>query len=79
MNSYRHPLFELLASLDTKRIPYNLSRTRPDSVGIFVTSVGMRIEIFVFDDGHLEYSIFEGNEDVLSDRNELLRLLSTFG
>ncbi|OLP55376.1 hypothetical protein BJF92_22770 [Rhizobium rhizosphaerae] len=79
MKSDQQPLFELLAFLDLKRIHYSLLRTRPDSIGILITLVGMRIEIFVFNDGHLEYSTFEGTEDVLSERSELLRLLSALG
>lgn len=34
---------------------------------ITVTVVGERIEIDVFEDGHIEYSRFRGNEDVEID------------
>ncbi|OQP83181.1 hypothetical protein BTR14_22725 [Rhizobium rhizosphaerae] len=75
MSGHRHPLFELLAHLDLNHIHYSLSRTRPDSIGIFVTLVARRIEIFVFEDGHFEYSVFAGSEDVLSNEDDLRRML----
>ncbi|OXJ15497.1 hypothetical protein CFB39_28610 [Burkholderia sp. AU6039] len=43
---------------------YALSRHRPDTILVSVTVVGQRIEIDVFDDGHMEVSRFVGNEDV---------------
>ncbi|HDR9483756.1 TPA: hypothetical protein QDC20_001062 [Burkholderia aenigmatica] len=43
---------------------YALSRHRPDAILVSVTVVGQRIEIDVFDDGHMEVSRFVGNEDI---------------
>ncbi|MBN3735247.1 hypothetical protein G3N98_30610 [Burkholderia sp. Tr-20390] len=43
---------------------YALGRHRPDTILVSVTVVGQRIEIDVFDDGHMEVSRFVGNEDV---------------
>jgi hypothetical protein len=59
-----HPLFDLLARLDNAKVAYALSRHRPESVLVSITVVGQRIEIDVFDDGHMEISRFVGNEDV---------------
>ncbi|MBU9132528.1 hypothetical protein KTD17_05880 [Burkholderia multivorans] len=41
-----------------------LANGRPDSILVSVTVVGQRVEIDVFDDGHMEVSRFEGNEDI---------------
>ena len=62
-----HPLFELLTKLDAARIHYALARHRPDSVMITLTLVGERVEIDVFDDGHMEVSRFPGSEAVVGD------------
>lgn len=59
-----HPLYDLLDRLDKAKIHYSLSRHRTGSVLISVTVVGQRIEIDVFDDGHLEVSRFVGHEDI---------------
>ncbi|WP_175953106.1 hypothetical protein [Burkholderia sp. BCC0405] len=59
-----HPIFGLLTKLDGARVAYALSRHRPDSILVSVTVVGQRIEIDVFDDGHMEISRFLGNEDI---------------
>ena len=59
-----HPLFDLLTKLDAAKIAYVLSRHRPESVLISVTVVGQRIEVDVFEDGHMEISRFIGHEDV---------------
>lgn len=59
-----HPLFTLLQKLDSARVAYALSRHRPESILVSVTVVGQRIEIDVFDDGHMEVCRFVGNEDI---------------
>ncbi|MGZ2746841.1 hypothetical protein [Burkholderia stagnalis] len=59
-----HPIFDLLTKLDAAHVAYALSRHRPDSILVSVTVVGQRIEIDVFDDGHMEISRFVGNEDI---------------
>lgn len=59
-----HPIFDLLTKLDSAHVAYALSRHRPDTILVSVTVVGQRIEIDVFDDGHMEVSRFVGNEDV---------------
>jgi hypothetical protein len=59
-------LFPLLAFLDEVRAHYRLRRNRPDTICVDVTIVGERIEIDVFEDGHLEISRFKGDESVES-------------
>ena len=60
-----HPLFGLLTKLEQAKISFTLSRYRSDSVLVSLTVVGQRIEIDVFEDGHMEVSKFIGHEDVL--------------
>ncbi|MGF6966500.1 hypothetical protein OKW43_003528 [Paraburkholderia sp. WC7.3g] len=59
-----HPLYDLLDKLDDAKIHYALSRQRPGSVLLSITVVGQRVEIDVFDDGHMEVSRFIGHEDI---------------
>jgi len=60
-----HPLFSLLSELEAAKIHFTLARHRPDTVLVTLTLVGERVEIDVFDDGHMEVSRFRGNEDVV--------------
>ncbi|WP_245456275.1 hypothetical protein [Rhizobium leguminosarum] len=53
-------LFEILKKLDYARIHYHIGRYRSDTVDITATFVGKRLEISVFDDGHVEVSEFRG-------------------
>ncbi|WP_162839291.1 hypothetical protein [Burkholderia multivorans] len=41
-----------------------LANGRRDSILVSVTVVGQRVEIDVFDDGHMEVSRFVGNENI---------------
>ncbi|MBU9441316.1 hypothetical protein [Burkholderia multivorans] len=41
-----------------------LANGRPESILVSVAVVGQRVEIDVFDDGHMEVSRFVGNEDI---------------
>ncbi|MBF5008914.1 hypothetical protein ISO18_04775 [Burkholderia pseudomultivorans] len=50
--------------MDGAHLAYALSRHRPDSILVSVTVVGQRVEIDVFDDGHMEVSRFVGNENI---------------
>ena len=59
-----HPLYKLLEQLEDAGIYFTLDRTRKDSVRLNLTVVGERIEIDVFDDGHMEISRFTGNEAI---------------
>ena len=69
-----HPLFELLSRLESARIHFTLGRHRPDTVLVALTLVGERVEIDVFDDGHMGVSRFKGHEDILGG-NELVAQL----
>jgi hypothetical protein len=60
-----HPLFKLLAQLESSRIHFTLSRHRSDSVLVTITLVGERVEVDVFDDGRMEVSRFHGTEDIV--------------
>jgi hypothetical protein len=62
-----HSLFQLLLALDAAPLYYALARDRPDSLRVNITLVGERIEVDVFDDGHMEVSRFVGSEDVVGD------------
>jgi hypothetical protein len=72
-----HPLFELLRKIEAHFNPaaFTLSRQRDDAVMITVTLVGERLEIDVFEDGHIEYSRFTGDESVLDDLELLDQLI----
>ncbi|MGJ4952104.1 hypothetical protein [Bradyrhizobium sp. HKCCYLS20291] len=61
--------------LDELRLHFFIERTRPDSIRLSVTLVGERLEIEVFEDDHIEFSRFRGDESVESGYEELLRLL----
>jgi hypothetical protein len=60
-----HSLFDLVTKLDAAKVFYTLSRHREDTILVSVTVVGQRIEIDVFEDGHMEVSRFVGNEDIV--------------
>jgi hypothetical protein len=70
-----HPLFELLRMLEKTRHHFVLARERDDTVMVTVTLVGLRVEIDVFEDGHLEYSLFSGSESVESDLDKLKAMI----
>lgn len=53
-------LFDLLDRLDAEKIHYVLSRNRPNTVLVSITVVGMRVEVDVFRDGHIEVCTFRG-------------------
>lgn len=62
-----HPLYSLLSHLEGAKIHYTLGRHRPDTVLVTLTLVGERVEIDVFEDGHMEVSRFKGNEGIVGD------------
>ena len=63
-----HPLFNLLQKLESVGIFFTLGRHRPDTVLVTLTLVGERVEIDVFEDGHMEVSRFVGNESIVGDQ-----------
>ena len=62
-----HPLYDLLVQLEAARIHFTLARYRPDTVLVALTLVGERVEVDVFDDGHMEVSRFPGSEAIVGD------------
>ena len=70
-----HSIYALLAYLDRKKVHYTLARNRSDVIDVNVTIVGIRTEISVFEDGHIEYSEFIGDESVVSDIESLNSLI----
>ena len=72
-----HALFETIKLLEKGRHHFFMARDRPDTITLFVTFVGERVEIDVFEDGHLEISRFHGDESVVGGEELLLQLLAT--
>lgn len=70
-----HEIYRLIRLLEANKIHFEVGRHRPDSVMIAATLVSERIEIDVFEDGHVEYSRFRGTEDVDDDMLLLETLL----
>lgn len=62
-----HEIYRIIHLLEETKVHYRLDRHRDDSIMITATVVGERIEIDVFEDGHIEYSRFCGSEDVEID------------
>jgi hypothetical protein len=73
-----HPLFDLLADLDAASLHYTLARDRADTVRVNVTLVGERVEVDVFEDGHMEVSRFggRGSEAVVGDATLIESLIA---
>jgi hypothetical protein len=57
----------LLRDLEAASIHFTLGRYREDTVLVTLTLVGERVEVDVFDDGHMEVSRFPGSEDIVGD------------
>lgn len=74
-----HTLYRILGLLDEQRLWYRMDRHRADTVMITVTVVGERLEIDVFEDGHVEFSRFKGDEGVVSDPEQLDRIIRQQG
>jgi hypothetical protein len=71
-----HPLYRVLTKLDAAKIHYLIFRSQSDSVTIVATPItGLRLEIDVFEDGHIEYCKFEGDETPIENDAALDRLI----
>ena len=70
-----HEIYRIIHLLEANSVHYELSRHRSESLMITVTLVGERIEIDVFEDGHVEYSRFCGDESADDDMLVLEALL----
>jgi len=60
-----HPLYTLLRRLEAAHIHFTVARHREDTILITLTLVGERVEIDVFEDGHMEVSRFPGTENIV--------------
>jgi len=63
-----HSLFRLLRKLELARIHFTLDRQRNDTILVTLTVVGERVEIDVFEDGHMAVSRFPGSEDIVGGK-----------
>ncbi len=70
-----HPLYTLLTELESASIHFTINRYRPDTVLVTMTLVGERVEIDVFEDGHMEVSRFPGSEDIVGGEELVTRLI----
>ena len=59
-------LLDFLLKLDSKGITYSLHRFAPDSVTVYFTLVGARVET-AFDVQGMSFSVFKGREWVETD------------
>jgi hypothetical protein len=64
-----------LQRLENAKIHFTLARHREGSVLVTLTLVGERVEIDVFEDGHMEVSRFPGREDVAGGVELVERLI----
>lgn len=71
-----HQLYDLLSRLEFAGISFTLGRYRPDTILVSLTLVGERVEVDVFDDGHMEVSRFIGTEDVSGDAKLVEQLIA---
>ncbi len=70
-----HPLDQLLQRLEAAKIHFTLASYRPDTVLVALTLVGERVEVDVFEDGHMEVSRFPGSEDIVGGAELVERLV----
>ena len=70
-------LFDTIKALEEAHLHFFIDRTRPDSVQLSVTMVGVRMEIDIFEDDHIEISRFHGDESVESGRELLMDILQS--
>jgi hypothetical protein len=70
-----HPLYQLLRRLEDAKIHFTLARHRDDTVLVTLTLVGERVEVDVFEDGHMEVSRFSGSEDIVGGAELVERLI----
>ena len=71
-----HPLYDLLMRLEDAKIAFTISRNRSDSLLVTLMLVGERIEIDVFEDGHMEVCSFTGSEGIVGGAEVLEKLIA---
>ena len=69
-----HELYQLLRLLDEEHLSYRIDRHQPDAIMVTIWLVGERIEISVFEDAHIEYSRFTGDESLESGSKAVANL-----
>ncbi|MGH6834944.1 MAG: hypothetical protein ACREC9_05175 [Methylocella sp.] len=68
-------LFDTIKALENAHLHFFIERTGPDSVMLSVTMVGVRMEIDIFEDDHMEISRFYGDESVEGGKELLADIL----
>jgi hypothetical protein len=71
-----HALYELVAALEHAGVHFTLQRHRPDTILVTITLVGERVEVDVFEDGHMEVSRFKGDESIVGDAKLVYELIN---
>lgn len=69
-------MLEFLDFLREKKIQFRIEQQQPEGLMVSFALVGIRIEVEFFED-ELQYSIFKGNEDVLTDEALLYDFVNT--
>jgi len=70
-------IFSFLNMLEERRIFYRLDHNRSDAIMVSFTLLGARVELEFFD-GHIEYSVFSGDESVSEDQAALFTIINDF-
>lgn len=68
-------MLAFLNYLRAKHLIYRIEHLREDSLMVTFTMLGVRVEVDFFSD-HIEFSDFQGSEDVQSDEADLLALIA---
>ena len=68
-------ILDFLDILDEKGVHYQIDQVRPDSIMVFFTLVGGRVEVD-FSVGGMTYRHFKGHEDVHVDESLLMGLIA---
>ncbi len=71
-----HPLYDLLGELEAASIHFTIGRYREETILVTLTLVGERVEVDVFEDGHMEVSGFPGSEDVVGGEELVRRIIA---
>ena len=70
-----HPFYQFLRRLEEAKVHFTLARHREDTVLVTLTLVGERVEVDVFEDGHMEVSRFPGSEDIVGGAELVEKLI----
>jgi hypothetical protein len=68
-------MLELLDLLRGKNIEFKLDQQQPQALMVSFALVGIRVEVEFFED-ELQFSVFRGTEDVLTDKKALYQLIN---